>query len=60
MADQWKPGDLVKLASGGPTMSVRWVGTGFEGVTVVQCEWFDSDGKPQSKSFVPSQLVAVK
>ncbi|WP_277183633.1 DUF2158 domain-containing protein [Caballeronia sp. BR00000012568055] len=55
-------GDVVKLNSGGPAMTVHFAGKkafshGGE-VDVVVCRWFD--GKSHMKeTFKPAQLVAV-
>jgi uncharacterized protein YodC (DUF2158 family) len=52
MADeQFKPGDIVSLKSGGPRMTVASV----EGRTV-SCEWFADDQQPQSRSFIHTSL----
>ena len=48
---QWKPGDVVVLKSGGPTMTVANVRQ--DGKVV--CEWFD-DNKPQGRAFDPDVL----
>jgi uncharacterized protein YodC (DUF2158 family) len=40
MANAFKVGDVVRLKSGGPKMTVTAVGTGgFQGI--VACQWFD-------------------
>lgn len=39
-------GDVVRLKSGGPTMTVTGVGEDMYGVVTVWCSWFDkSDAK---------------
>jgi uncharacterized protein YodC (DUF2158 family) len=60
MADKdWKSGDKVKLASGGPPMTVQSVGIPLYGSKpMVSCQWFDKDGKLQKGSFPPESLVA--
>lgn len=53
MAD-FKPGDLVRLKSGGPLMTVRAVNHD-DGDTTVFCDWFvQQDGK--SGHFPPTSL----
>lgn len=47
MADeQFKPGDVVSLKSGGPQMTIATV----DGQSAF-CEWFTDDQEPQGKSF---------
>jgi uncharacterized protein YodC (DUF2158 family) len=53
---QFKKGDVVKLASGGPKMTVT--GEGAYG-TGVACEWFDAKGNRQTGDFEPEALVKV-
>jgi uncharacterized protein YodC (DUF2158 family) len=52
MDQQWKPGDLVAVKSGGPTMTVARV----EADTVI-CEWFAS-GSPRNAAFSATVLEA--
>ena len=59
MPKQWKPGDKVKLASGGPDMTVREQGVGQFSGEFVACDWFDKDGTHQHADFKPDQLVEV-
>ena len=41
-ADQFKPGDVVKLKSGGPKMTVDSVGTFLPGDDIqAKCVWFE-------------------
>jgi uncharacterized protein YodC (DUF2158 family) len=49
---QWKPGDLVRVKSGGPLMTVGSIKAG-----KVICEWFDRTGKPQRAFLSPGTLV---
>ncbi len=64
MADEkdWKPGDVVKLASGGPAMTVtsEVYNSPMSGKPVVRCEWLDSAGNPHKAFFTPDALVAAK
>jgi uncharacterized protein YodC (DUF2158 family) len=64
MADKkdWKPGDVVKLASGGPAMTVtsEVYNSPASGKPVVCCEWLDSAGTPYEAYFPPEALVAAK
>jgi uncharacterized protein YodC (DUF2158 family) len=53
MADIFKLGDTVKLASGGPDMTVSYVTAGGD----VLCEWFDNNGTLQQAGFKASLLV---
>jgi uncharacterized protein YodC (DUF2158 family) len=55
MADQqFKPGDTVRLKSGGPLMTVHSI----ESHGAIWCEWFDQKNQPQGKSFLAATLVA--
>jgi uncharacterized protein YodC (DUF2158 family) len=38
---QFKVGDVVRLKSGGPKMTVTGYGPGLSGVVLVACTWFD-------------------
>ncbi len=52
MADeQFRPGDVVTLKSGGPRMTIASV----DGRSVL-CEWFADDQQPQSRSFTYTSL----
>jgi|LauGreDrversion4_2_1035121.scaffolds.fasta_scaffold4794067_1 uncharacterized protein YodC (DUF2158 family) len=48
---QFKPGDIVMLKSGGPTMIVSRVLD-----DAVVCEWFDSKQTPHIREFVPETI----
>ena len=54
-----KPGDVVKLKSGGPAMTVRDVGNDMSGQLMVYCTWFVDD-KPQQDAFPPHALKVVQ
>ena len=46
-----KVGDQVELKSGGPPMTVDFVGE-----VSVKCKWFDGDRKLQTGNFQPDSL----
>ena len=50
--EQFKPGDVVILKSGGPRMTIATI----EGRSAL-CEWFSDDQHAQSKSFA---LISLK
>jgi uncharacterized protein YodC (DUF2158 family) len=52
---QFKPGDTVRLKSGGPLMTVHSISQP-EGTA--WCEWFDKKEEPKGQSFSLSSLVA--
>jgi uncharacterized protein YodC (DUF2158 family) len=56
MSEQWKPGDVVRLKSGGPKMTVIEQSQDQNGEPAVHCEWFDEDRKPQRHAFAPTSL----
>lgn len=47
-------GSLVRLKSGGPTMTIGWIGNG-----EAECNWFSSDDDLKSAVFKISQLEVV-
>jgi uncharacterized protein YodC (DUF2158 family) len=51
-----KVGDLVKLKSGGPVMTISLVRER-ENLSVIQCKWFDSSNSLQTESFLKETLV---
>jgi uncharacterized protein YodC (DUF2158 family) len=55
MADTLKVGDLVKLKSGGPVMTVSAVST-VDSQTTVECIWFDDDGDNREADFPAEAL----
>ncbi|WP_311267466.1 DUF2158 domain-containing protein [Sphingobium sp. WCS2017Hpa-17] len=54
----FKAGDVVRLKSGGPTMTVTRVGEG-AWVGTVWVSWFDSSNKPQSGEYPQEALELV-
>jgi len=54
--EEFKVGDTVQLKSGGPTMTVNWVGLDDTSETVVHCKWFDKSEKLTTESFAPATL----
>lgn len=60
MAKKWKPGDVVRLASGGPDMTVQTVNEKKGGAELVFCVWFNQDGKVVENCFPPETLVEAK
>ena len=56
MGQAFKPGDVVRLKSGGPTMTVEWIDTEY-GVRV-SCSWFVKE-TVQNRSFAPEALEIV-
>jgi len=63
MTNQFKIGDVVQLASGGPKMTVTDVGNDGFGKPTVWCAWFVStkDGglKEENSTFPPAALKTV-
>lgn len=58
MSDEIAVGDVVKLKSGGPLMTVVTIDrTQFDTDLSVWCEWFDEKNKSQKGTF---KLVAVQ
>jgi uncharacterized protein YodC (DUF2158 family) len=57
MADEIKAGDVVRLKSGGPKMTVQKVEP-WDGATRAWCEWFIND-RNQSGGFPLSSLKRV-
>jgi|ERR1700730_10016192 uncharacterized protein YodC (DUF2158 family) len=50
---KWKLGDVVRVKSGGPLMTVGSINKSGK----VICEWFDAAGKPQRASLSSGALV---
>lgn len=51
---KFKVGDLVKLVSGGPTMTVTAFSEAY-----ISCHWFPTPHEPRAASFPPEALVNV-
>jgi uncharacterized protein YodC (DUF2158 family) len=58
MSEGIEPGAVVRLKSGGPSMTVSSVGDNW-GEPGVWCDWFDEKQNPQTKVFKPHQLELV-
>jgi len=54
--EKFKAGDLVKLKSGGPTMTV----SKYASRTTVDTTWFDKDDKPQFGRYAEDALNKVE
>ena len=60
MADEFKPGDTVKIKSGGPIMTVDWAGPdSLTNDPTVVCVWI-VDGKKTTDKFPPHTLEHVR
>jgi uncharacterized protein YodC (DUF2158 family) len=51
-----KAGDLVRLKSGGPTMTVEAVGNSAYGTPTVWVVWFDQTNKPHKATYSPDAV----
>lgn len=58
MAKQYKIGDLVRLKSGGPVMTVIQVSEKSDERPVVLCNWFTEPVKKQA-SFPPETVIPL-
>lgn len=56
MAEQFQVGDVVRLKSGGPQMTVADTGEDMSGRQMVWCMWFDEKGARQQETFPPEAL----
>lgn len=65
MAQQFKKGDVVRLKSGGPDMTIEHykmiVGISYskESDDIVLCSWFDIKGELQSREFQQEALEKI-
>jgi uncharacterized protein YodC (DUF2158 family) len=62
MTAEIRPGNVVQLKSGGPLMTVRWIGESY-GEPTVCCDWFVQDKPPWKKetdTFPPTSLKVVE
>lgn len=58
-AESFEKGDIVRLKSGGPEMTVREIKTDYQGdPSRINCHWF-SGAKRQSGGFDPKELEHV-
>lgn len=60
MSTEIKVGDIVRLKSGGPVMTVDEIGyeQGYEGgPQSAWCEWFDDKKQPQRRAFKLTSLA---
>lgn len=58
MPSKWKRGDVVRLASGGPPMTVTGDSSAHPGL--VWCMWFDSTPGPAlTQEFQPDALITA-
>jgi uncharacterized protein YodC (DUF2158 family) len=53
MSEQFKPGDMVKLKSGGPLMTVEHYDDMRGGVV---CSWFNEKNERKQEAFAPDAL----
>ncbi len=54
-----QPGSIVRLKSGGPAMTVNWVGQD-DGPPHAYCEWFIQDQAPWKKDGAVFPLTSLK
>ena len=57
--NEFKPGDVIELKSGGPEMTVDQVAKDGLGHTMVWCDWFDGS-KKITATFPPTSLKGSK
>jgi uncharacterized protein YodC (DUF2158 family) len=58
MEDNFKTGDIVRLKSGGPNMTVEKYGNYHDGRKCL-CKWFDDKNKLDQKLFMDAELEIV-
>lgn len=56
---EFKPGDVVHLKSGGPTMTVTRMEDEY-GTMKVSCTWFDDKGEQKFSSFEPEIIELIE
>jgi uncharacterized protein YodC (DUF2158 family) len=61
MADDFKPGDVVRMKSGGPAMTVEYIGKQHMGssTNAAQCSWFQMEKGNQVRHKEWFELVAL-
>jgi len=60
MAETFTVGDVVRLKSGGPKMTIRHVSTNPGGTPIVNCEWFaDNNVNVREYEFVADTVEMV-
>jgi uncharacterized protein YodC (DUF2158 family) len=52
---EFKPGETVRLKSGGPLMTVKSISASSGDVW---CEWFDDKDVPQGRGFQPTSVAS--
>ena len=54
-------GDVVKLKSDGPRMTIEKIGprSSTNGEDVAHCVWFDKDDQVKEGQFIPATLITV-
>jgi uncharacterized protein YodC (DUF2158 family) len=57
---KWKPGDVVRLASGGPKMTVGETHGQKVPGDAVQCKWFDGNHELKEGYIHPDALVKAE
>ncbi len=60
LADEIVAGSVVRLKSGGPSMTVKWVGTSHLGEHGAYCEWFVQDKAPSKQDGKMFPLTSLK
>ena len=63
MSAEFSIGDMVRLNSGGPVMTVTDIETDTDtmaGEATICSEWFDSSGNKHKDQFPPASLTKVK
>lgn len=61
MSDEIQKGDVVRLKSGGPPMTVTYIGPQYEGgENRAWCEWFNEKNSPCAKDFALAAVEKVQ